>query len=202
MPFCSLSDLKSILRIPAGDTSRNTELQLYVDAANAHLYGIFGISDSGPTSYTDRITVREDDVSDVWTRRWPVISVSSVTCAGVALSATAHTVSDTGLIQLLGQFSIFPVGVESVVVTYSAGFSPGDPALAELRLAALQIAAFNANTSPKIGLGGERIGQYSYTQGSSAAGGNLGEGAFGIPPAAERALAKWTRGMQVWPNDT
>lgn len=205
MPFVALADVKAMLRIPSVDTSRDVELQLYVDAANAHVYAIFGgLTDSVATSYTDKITIEDGQTNAVWTRRWPVLAspAPSVLDAGEVVAPSDYRLSDLGLLKLLDNFDFWTYGADQVQVTYTAGFAAGDPALAELRLAAAQIALYNANTSAHAGMQRERIGQYEYELGGGAAGGGEGAGGFGIPASAERILANWNAVMRGWPNAT
>lgn len=205
MPFVSLADVKALLRIPAGDTSRDVELQLYVDGANSHLYSVFGgLTDSVPTSYTDKITIEDAQTNAVWTRRWPVLSSPApvVLDSGNTVASTDYRLSDLGLLRLLENFDHWSYGADQVQVTYTAGFAAGDPALAELRLAAAQIAIYNANTTVHAGMMRERIGQYEYELGGATVGGAGGPGGFGIPASAERILANWTAVMRGWPNAT
>jgi hypothetical protein len=205
MPFVSLPDVKALLRIPLVDTSRDVELQLYVDAANAHVYSIFGgLTDSVPTSYTDQITIEDGETTAVWTRRWPVLASPApvVLDSGDVVDPADYRVTDLGLLKLVKRWDRWTYGVDAIQVTYTAGFAAGDPALAELRLAAAQIAVYNANTSSHAGMMRERIGQYEYELGGAAQGGANGPGGFGIPASAERLLANWTAVMRGWPNAT
>lgn len=205
MPFVTLAQAKAIMRIPASFTDRDEELQLYVDAANAHLYGIFGgLTDSVPTLYTDKITIDDVSTSAVFTRRWPVLPSPAPVLkqGGVQTDGDKFFVDDLGLIKLLPDFQAFEWGARKVEITYTAGFLATDPALAELRLAGAQLAAYNANIGAKGGLSRERIGQYEYELASGASGGSDGAGGFGIPPTVERILARWTCVMRGWPNAT
>lgn len=203
MAFLELADLKTLMRIPGADTTRDAELTMYVDAANAHLYAIFGgLEDSAPTEYVDKITVDDVSTFGVWTRRWPVLDspVPELVEDGSTVDGADYSINDMGLVRLLGRARYFAHGPEVLEVTYTAGFAGGDPQLAELKLIAAQIAMFNVNTAPRGGLEQERIGQYSYKLADGAAGGGEGAGGFGIPAAAERALAKWTATLRGYPN--
>ena len=69
MPFAELAVLKTMMRIPSSDTTRDSELQLYVDYANSYIYDCFGgISDSVVTSYTDVISVDDSQQNSLWLR--------------------------------------------------------------------------------------------------------------------------------------
>ncbi|MBU6287605.1 MAG: hypothetical protein KGS10_05530 [Chloroflexi bacterium] len=203
MSFTDLTTLKGMLGIPAADTSRDVYLQLLVDMADQVVLDVFGLSSTAVTSYTDKIDILDDDLDTVWTSRWPVVAVTSYVEDGDALvEGTDFSVSPTGALKLLDEYSTPPpaprltrfysVGREVLVVTYTAGWTGAPPA--DLRYAATLIAAYAFNTAQRAGLGGERIGQYSYTLAGGATGsGSGGPGGFGIPPEAERILASYRR---------
>jgi hypothetical protein len=202
MPFCDLSALKAMMRIPSADTSRDAELQIYVDYANGYIYGAMGgLTESVPTTYTDTFSVDESYQNAVITRRYPLISVTSVVDNGNTLDHSTYSFTDLGVIRQKNEWTYFSFGVSRVVVTYVAGFATGNPALGELKVAALTLASYSANTSSRAGISSEKIGQYSYDIGAAQGGiGNAAPGGFGIPPMVERILAKWDRGYMAWPD--
>lgn len=200
MAFLELDTMKTALQIALTDTSRDAELQVYVDAANATLYEVFGgLLDSVPTEYIDAVTIDDTTTGAVWTRRWPLNALTTVVDKGATLDLAKLTSDDLGLVRLLNYSGGFSYGRDSVVITYDAGFDASDPRLAELKLAALLIAIYSVNTTSKAGFSGERIGQYSYTLAGGGSQG-VGAGGFGIPPQAERILAKYQRTLVTWPN--
>lgn len=201
MPFTDLPTLKAIMRIPALDTSRDVELAVYVDAANGMLYSLFGgLTDSAPTSYSEKVSIDDPITMAFHTRKWPVTAVATLEDNDSPVASTEFAFEDYGLVHLTDALAYFSFGRNIVEITYTAGFPPGHPGLAELKLAATQIAAYNANVSAHGGVQKETIGQYSYELGAGAKdSGSAGGGGFGIPPSAERILANWTR-PQVWPN--
>lgn len=203
MAFTSVATLKAYIGIPSADTSRDVYLAALVDFANAELCAFFGLTTDAPTTYVDRIDVADSvDVEtwQLWTRRYPVISITSVAEGSATLtSGTDYSLAlDFGLVKRLGDLSAWSLGREEVVVTYVAGFAtvPGD-----LAHAAALIAVQAYNTAARSGLRSETIGQYKYELGgASVAGGAGGGGGFGIPPEAERVLAKWRRPFVATPN--
>jgi hypothetical protein len=202
MPFVELSALKTIMRIPPSDTSRDAELQIYADYANSYLYGALGgLTESVPTSYSDTTSIDESYQTSVWCRRYPVISVTSVINDTNTLDPAKYTFTDLGCIRLVNNYDAFAFGVSTVTVNYVAGFAAGDPALGELKIAGLTLASYTANIASRAGISSEKIGQYSYDIGAAMGGiGNAAPGGFGIPPMVERILAKWDRGFMVWPT--
>jgi hypothetical protein len=202
MPFAELAVLKTMMRIPSSDTTRDSELQLYVDYANSYIYDCFGgISDSVVTSYTDVISVDDSQQNSLWLRRYPLVSVTSLTQNGNVLDPSQYSYTDLGCIRMVDGLTYFPFGTATVSVTYTAGFAVGNPALGELRLAAVTLAAYAANIAARSGISSEKIGQYSYDIGAAMGGlGNTAAGGFGMPPIVERVLAKWDRQFMVFPN--
>lgn len=201
MAFLDLTTLKGYLGIPASDTTRDTLLTALVDMSNAEMAAFFGLTTDAVTAYTDTIDVLDvdDGIWQVWTRRYPVVAISSVTEAGSVVASTGYALAlDFGLVKRLGDLTSWAIGRSGVVIAYTAGFSavPGD-----LKHAAALIAVHAFNTAPRSGLKSEKIGQYSYELGgASVAGGESGGGGFGIPPEAERILAKWRRPFAATPN--
>ena len=202
MPFVELAALKTMMRIPPADTSRDAELQIYADFANSYLYGALGgLTDSVPTTYTDTTSVDESHQDSIWCRRYPVISVTSVVNAAATLAPAKYTFTDLGCVRLVDEYDAFAFGTSTVSVTYVAGFASGDPALGELKIAGLTLASYTANIASRAGISSEKIGQYSYDIGAAMGGiGNAAPGGYGIPPMVERILAKWDRGFMVWPT--
>jgi hypothetical protein len=202
MPFAELAALKTMMRIPSADTSRDAELQLYVDYANSMMYDVFGgISDSVVTTYTDTISIDDSQQNSFWLRRYPLVSVTSLTQNGNVLSPSAYSYTDLGCIRMMDSLMYFPFGTATVQVTYTAGFATGNPALGELRIAALTMATYVANIAARAGISSEKIGQYSYDIGAAMGGlGNTAAGGFGMPPMVERILNKWDRSFMVFPN--
>lgn len=202
MPFADLASLKTMLRIPSADTSRDAELTLYVDYANAMLYDAFGgITDSAVTTYTDVISIDDSQQNSLWLRRYPLVSVTSLTQNGNVLASTNYSYTDLGCIRMMDGLTYFPFGTATVSVTYTAGFAPGTPALGELKIACLTLAAYAVNVASRAGISSEKIGQYSYDIGAAMGGlGNTAAGGFGMPPLVERILAKWDRSFMVFPQ--
>lgn len=202
MPFAELANLKTMLRIPSADTSRDAELQLYVDYANSMMYDVFGgVTDSAITTYTDTISIDESKQNSIWLRRYPLVSVTSLTQNGNVLDPTAYSYTDLGCIRMKDNMVYFPYGTATVSVTYTAGFAAGTPALGELKIACLTLAAYAVNVAARAGISSEKIGQYSYDIGAAMGGlGNTAAGGFGMPPLVERILAKWDRSFMVFPQ--
>ena len=202
MPFADLAGLKTMLRIPSADTSRDAELTLYVDYANAMLYDAFGgITDSAVTTYTDVISIDDSQQNSLWVRRYPLVSVTSLTQNGNVLASSAYSYTDLGCIRMKDGLMYFPFGTTTVSVTYTAGFAAGTPALGELKIACLTLAAYAVNVASRAGISSEKIGQYSYDIGAAMGGlGNTAAGGFGMPPLVERILAKWDRSFMVFPQ--
>jgi hypothetical protein len=202
MPFADLAGLKTMLRIPSADTSRDAELTLYVDYANAMLYDAFGgITDSAVTTYTDAISIDDSQQNSLWVRRYPLVSVTSLTQNGNVLASSAYSYTDLGCIRMKDGLMYFPFGTTTVSVTYTAGFAAGTPALGELKIACLTLAAYAVNVASRAGISSEKIGQYSYDIGAAMGGlGNTAAGGFGMPPLVERILAKWDRSFMVFPQ--
>lgn len=188
--FTTVANLKALLGIPTSDTTQDTLLTLLVAAANRVVLDIFGLTSAASTAYTDKIDIDDSSTAIVMTRKYPLISVTSVTELGEALAATEYSSNEHGAVKLLGDLRYWAYGRESVVIVYEAGWTtvPDD-----LVYATTLIAAYGYNTAARAGLASEKIGQYSYEL-SSGAGANIGaSGGFGIPPEAERILSSWRR---------
>ncbi len=108
MPFCDLSALKAMMRIPSADTSRDAELQIYVDYANGYIYGALGgLTESVPTTYTDTFSIDESYQNSVITRRYPMISVTSVVDNGNTLDPSTYSFTDLGVIRQKQEWNYF-----------------------------------------------------------------------------------------------
>lgn len=186
----TLASLKAVLGIPTADTTRDVALQLIVDATNARVLAELGLTSVSVTAYEDRIDVDDDTTAILLLRRIPLVAITQVTEFGVVLDPSLYRADlEAGAVRLLGH-RFWGCGRDSVVVSYTAGWS-GSPD-AGLAYAAMLIAVFAANTASRAGLDSETIGQYSYRL-SGGASASAGEGGFGIPPEAERILASWRR---------
>lgn len=147
MSVVSLSEVHDVLNIPATDTSKDTELQRYIDAAEATVAYIAGPLTS--TSYTE---TRDGGSPVIMLDNCPVISIDSVTeyVGTVAYTLTAqppgatssfygYSLDDPAAGKLVrrsnaGMPMPFMGGRGAIVITYHAGQAtlPADVKLAVL----------------------------------------------------------------------
>src|SRR5258705_12949115 len=80
MAFATLAEFKTQLNFPSTDTSKDTELTLYLDSANSAVEWMIGASAS--TSRTERLYSNN---SRLLTSYRPIISITSVTAVEFAL---------------------------------------------------------------------------------------------------------------------
>ena len=209
MSFTTTAKVKTLLGIPAADTSQDARIDLLVAAANAEMLGYFNLTSCDPTAYTNSYDFIDDaETQDVWLRQYPVISVDEVKFAGTVQDTSDYYLSNPaefGLLSLTATTNTvpffwrgraapgFPYGRQLTEVTHTAGWAGGTPP-ADLQAAGALIAVARYNMDPKTGLAGEKIGQYSYTAGGGGgAGGSGGIAADGMPVSARRALSRHLR---------
>jgi hypothetical protein len=198
--FTDLATVKAALNITG--TESDAVLQAIVDGVNAAMLQFFYLTDCGPTAYSSSYDV-VDDVASLWLQEYPVISVDQVLVDGVVQDPATYyldnRVGELGHLRRKFGGSVaapaqWPVGPQVVQVTHTAGWAGGTPP-ADLQRAATLWAVYDWNTGPKQGFQSERIGQYSYTLGSTAdvGAGFGGANAGGLPAPVARALSNWQR---------
>ena len=181
MSFTDSATLKTLLGIPAADTSQDARLTLLADAVDAELLGVFNLTSCDPTAYTLKYDFDMGGTRDVWLRAYPVISVDEVKFDGTVQTDDTYYLSNPkrfGLLSLTDASNItdpfirlarFPFGRQLLEVTHTAGWAGGVPP-ADLRAAAALMAIARYNMDRKTGFQGEKIGQYSYQMGGGGAG--------------------------------
>lgn len=148
MSLVTVSDAKDHLNIPSTDTSHDTKLQGFIDAADAVITYLTGPVE--PTSYTE---VHSGGGPTIVLLHPPVISVQSVT---EYVGPTAYTLTQAELGQSAGAYSFslddpeagiiarrytgglagnFAGGYRNVAVTYTAGRTTTP---ADIRMAVLE----------------------------------------------------------------
>lgn len=206
MSFTTVDNVKLVLGIPVADTSQDSLLTLYVDAANAELLGLFHLDECGSKQYTLQYDVLDADTRGFWLRQYPVITVDTVTVAGSVLAVDeyyleARTARMGSLMRKLtgssSAFACWPVGPQIVEVVHTAGWA-GAVVDKDLAAAATMLVVWAYNTGPKTGFDSERIGQYFYKLASGGSAGFGGGGAGGFPAPVARVLAQWRRVFAEW----
>lgn len=202
MCFVTVDDVKEAVGIPPADTTHDAKLTKIVAAVNGTMLGWFFLDDCAPTQYTNRYDVLDYGTPGIWLVQYPVISIDAVSCDGTALDLSQIYLArprKMGLMQRARNHCVvpWPVGAQRTEVTHTAGWAPGDPALAALCGAALAWAVERFNVQPKSGLRSERIGQYSYTLGSATGGGGSsssgGTGGGSIPEYVAAVANQYVR---------
>jgi hypothetical protein len=114
----TLAQIKSQLNIPSGDTSNDTELALYGDAATTAVEEVVG------TVTQVAVTEKFHGGKVAVTLASPVVSVTSVTDFGNVLTSADWSLNDRTLTRVAGLYPLpFLPGVNSVVVAYTAGLA-------------------------------------------------------------------------------
>ncbi|WP_029289129.1 hypothetical protein [Cellulomonas sp. HZM] len=112
----TLEEAKNFLNIPLESTSDDDELAKFITAASKMLARKFGVG--VPQLFSD---VQQGGREHLVLSHCPVVSVTSVTAAGVALAETDYVLDESAgiLTSARGQFGPGPL-----VVTYTAGYDP------------------------------------------------------------------------------
>ncbi len=185
MSFCTLNDLKLVLKIDTADTSQDDLLNSIVDASNSEMLSLFNLESTVPTSYANTYDVTDAFSRGMWLYQYPVISITSVSIDGTVIDPSKYYLKHPkGFGLIAGIDDNFYQSTQKIEITHVAGF---DPVPASLTRAAVVLAANMYNTEAKTGFKSERIGQYSYTLGGE---GNL---ASDFPAQTKRALSQWLR---------
>ena len=193
--FTTLAKVKEELRIPAADTTHDARLTTIVAGVNAYFFGLFQLTDTDPTSYTETYDVLDFGTEGFWLVQYPVVLATGVTEVkfdGTVQDADTYYLGRPRPMGLLcfktsagAPFSL-PCGRQHIEVTHTAGWAAGDEHLVALCGAATILAAYRFNTGgSKLGLDSEKIGQYSYKLAAGVAGAGVGAGGSGrgyLPP--------------------
>lgn len=131
---------------------------------------------------------------EVWTPRYPVSAVNSVTVAGSEVDAAAFTFTEKGLIRFVRSVAWpfdrdYPTLGTTVVVDYDFGLDPPPAAVANV-VAASVVAVLRRQASNADGVLSESIDGYSVTFDRD----EVRSLAVSVDPAA---LRRWSRTRQV-----
>lgn len=190
MSFCTLSDVKATLKIPASDTSQDALLQDIVDSANDEMLRLFGLTSTAPTTYTNTYDVIDAYSSGIYLVQYPVISVTSVTIDGAVIDPSLYYLKRPESFGLIaGTKSEWMQSRQLIQIEHVAGFDPIPPSL---KRGCIVLAVSMYNLESKTGFRSEKIGQYSYTLGNPA-GGFDGATAGDFPSQTKRALNQFLR---------
>lgn len=205
MGFTTVDAVKTLLGIPASDTSQDARLTLVVNAVNAEILGWFNLTSVTETSYTGSYDVDDADLDSFWIRQYPVIGVDSISVDGDAEDVSDYYLVNParfGRLRVKARSTRFyrrtgtlSYGRQIYEVTHRAGWS-GGVVPADLAGAAALLAITRAQTDAKLGFSSEKIGQYQYQLGGggAGAGGISGAiGADGIPISARRVFSQHLR---------
>ncbi len=113
----SLADARAYLNIPSGVTVDDEEIRSFLEAAQSLCEYEVG----GPLVRTAYTEVHDGGASVLLLDKGPVISVASVTVAGVLVPPTAYVV-DAGPARIRSLAGAFGSTAGSVTVVYSAGY--------------------------------------------------------------------------------
>ncbi len=207
MSFTTVDAVKTLLGIPASDTSQDARLALVVGSVNAEMLGWFNLTSCDETAYTETYDVDDADLDSFWLRQYPVIGIDSILVDGEAEDLTDYYLvnpASFGRLRVIAQASRFyrrsgslAYGRRIYQVTHRAGWV-GGVVPDDLAGAAALLAVVRAQTDAKLGFSSEKIGQYQYQLGGggAGAGGISGAvGADGIPISARRILSQHLRVM-------
>lgn len=190
MSFCTLSDVKETLKIPASDTSQDVLLQDIVDAANGEMLGLFGLTSTAPTLYVNTYDVTDAYSRGIYLVQYPVLDVVSVTEDGAVIDPSLYYLKRPESFGLIaGTRGEWMQGKQKIQIEHIAGFDPVPPSL-KRGCIVLAISMYNLET--KTGFRSEKIGQYSYSLGSPA-GGFDGATVGDLPSQTKRALNQFLR---------
>lgn len=123
-----LATVKDLVGVPAGITTFDTRLTMYINSATAIV-----------EKYCDRIIAQRSGLTDIFDgrasnklllRQFPVVSVQSITFADDGnftdptnlIDPSAYGLEDDSVVFYTGQ--IVPSGYRNVQVSYTAGYSP------------------------------------------------------------------------------
>lgn len=190
MSFTDLNAVKLALRIQSADTTQDAYLQDLVDSANSELLSLFNLTDTAPTSYTNKYDVIDGISFGIWLENYPAISITSVTVDGTLLAASDYYLKRPQSFGCLARKNNdWFAGQQEIEITHVAGWSTVPNAL---KRGATVLAISMYNLEIKTGFRSEKIGQYLYTLGSPS-GGSDGATAGDFPAQTKRALAQYLR---------
>lgn len=205
MSFTTVATVKTLLGIPASDTSQDARLTIIVDGVNAEMLGWFNLTTTAETAYTETYDVDDGDLDSLWLRQYPVIGVDAISVDGTAEDLTDYYLvnpSRFGRLRVLtngsrfyGRMGALAYGRRIYEITHRAGWV-GGVVPDDLAGAAALIVVTRAQTDAKLGFSSEKIGQYQYQLGGggAGAGGISGAiGADGLPISARRVLSQYLR---------
>lgn len=188
--FCTLSDVKESLRIPASDTSQDSLIQGIVDAANDEVLRLFNLTSTAPTEYTNKYDVYDAYSRGIYLIQYPVISITSVTIDQSVIDPSLYYLKNPASFGLIsGVNDNFYQSKQKIEIVHMAGFASIPPAL---KRGVITLAVSIYNLEAKTGFRSEKIGQYSYVLGSPA-GGMDGATVGDFPAQTKRALSQFIR---------
>ena len=170
MAFTTLAKVKLILGIPTAVTDKDDLINDLIDEAHQVILEDLGLTAAAETSYTMTFDIMLSGVKDIGLPYWPVSSITSVTTGvqgggtGSVLNATDYYVTDVGHLRLSSASAFFPTGRQNVRVVWVAGFPTDGKDFKSLAMAERLFVVKLFNEGAKQGLGGEKIGRYSYTR--------------------------------------
>lgn len=159
--FTTRSNVKAVLRVPAGVTRHDALIDLYVAGIDAEMLSLLGVSGYTSQSYSEVYDIDGPRENAIQLRHWPATSVAAVTDDGSAVAATDYYVDPEtrSFLRLKGSGSFFTEGRQKVAITYTAGQAiPGD-----LTTAATLLVAHKVNSGGHVGYASEIGGGYHYT---------------------------------------
>ena len=169
MSIAGITELKSILGIPAAVTFHDTALGLALDYANNYVLAQLGQTSFAGNTFTDYPQVGAPGIEDVQLRHVPIINIIGVTNGLAAVAAADfRVVNETGKVRLTSQTpdrrvrrEFWSTDRDGVVITYTAGYTSASPELPRLKRAAHLIAGASFTKGQHSGVVKERTGSHA-----------------------------------------
>lgn len=178
-------------------SAEETRVDRLIEMAESQVESLIpGFAIATGTATAERIAYDDPDV--MWTKRYPVAAVTSLSVDGSDLDVSDYQWSEFGEIRLLGggRLNSWEMNLRSfpssavVTTTYDYGAFPLSADVAAA-VAAVVAALLRAQAAGSIGVQSESLGAYSVSYDTAVA------GSGGLAPPAAELLRRWKRTRQL-----
>lgn len=160
MSLTTTARVKEHLRIPAAVTTHDALISSIVAGIDQAVLDRCGQAAITQSSHEDRHSVWDSGLQSLGLDAFPVVSVAALTIDGVAQTEGTdfYVERDAGYLHL--KTSTFPLGVDVVQCSYTAGLTGA--ALAQVEVAVTAWAGAKFNQAPHHGFQNESMDRYRY----------------------------------------
>ena len=128
MALCTVSDVEKVLGVDLGSTDESTVTNLLIPTVEASITNYLGYDPNYSASITEKFD--GDRTEDLFLSRSPVVSVTSVTEDGTALTEGNNQdyvlYSNLGRLRKIGREKWSAAKLQNITVVYSAGYSDSE----------------------------------------------------------------------------